>query len=168
VKALKEFDIAFSGLANGKHNYQFKVDKRFFEVFEYADIEDAKLQIEIVLNKLSTFFELDFSIKGELYMACDVCTDMFWQPISSNKQIVVKSGEEFNDDNDELIVIPKADNHINVAQYVFEQIILAIPSRVVHPEGECNQEMIESINKYRIHEEKNDIDPRWAGLKNLN
>jgi uncharacterized metal-binding protein YceD (DUF177 family) len=169
VKDLKEFTIPFSGLSEGKHTFEFEVNKRFFEVFEYSDIEDADISVALTLNKLSTFFDIEFTLKGKVHVACDICTELFWQAIKNHKKIVVKFGEEFNDEDDELIVIPRSESSLNVALYIYEQIILALPSRMVHPKGECNEEMIAHINKYRINEEKkDDIDPRWAGLKNLN
>jgi uncharacterized metal-binding protein YceD (DUF177 family) len=50
---------------------------------------------------------------------------------------------------------------------------MAIPSRSVHDEGECDEEMVKLIEKFQNQpkEEKNkedDIDPRWSALKNLN
>ena len=31
---LRNYDIVFSGLKNGKHEFQFEIDKAFFKLFE--------------------------------------------------------------------------------------------------------------------------------------
>jgi hypothetical protein len=44
----------------------------------------------------------------------------------------------------------------------------------VHEDGDCNEEMVELINKYQQpssdsnSDDDDDIDPRWSALKNLN
>ena len=38
---LKEFDIAFAGLKQGKHEFSFELDKEFFESFGYDDFNSA-------------------------------------------------------------------------------------------------------------------------------
>jgi uncharacterized metal-binding protein YceD (DUF177 family) len=52
---------------------------------------------------------------------------------------------------------------------IYEQVVLSTPSKVVHPEGECDEEMIQQLNKYKVSEaNKETIDPRWEKLKKLN
>ena len=168
-RVLKEFDVPFSGLTTGKHHFEFEANKRFFEEFAYSEVEDARVSVKLQLNKMSTFLELDFELSGELLLPCDVCTVLFWQPIKGRKTMVVKYGEEYNDDEDELVVIPRSDTSVNVAQMIYEQVVLSTPSKVVHPEGECDEEMIQQLNKYKVSEtNKETIDPRWEKLKKLN
>ena len=39
--------------------------------------------------------------------------------------------------------------------------------RVVHPEGECDEDMQEVLHEYVIEEVDKPIDPRWNELKKL-
>lgn len=165
---LKEFNIPFTGLAVGKHHYEFEGNKLFFEEFAYHEAEAAQISAKLQLNKTSTFLEFEFSVDGKLLLPCDVCTANVWQHIKGEKKVVVKFGDEFNDEDDELIIIPRSETSFNVAQLIYELAILSIPSKVVHPEGECDEEMIAQLNKYRISEnDKEDNDPRWDKLKNF-
>ena len=54
---------------------------------------------------------------------------------------------------------------------------VALPYRSVHPEDECNEEMLELLEEYSGYYEEDtdednddddDIDPRWEALKKLN
>ena len=164
--ALKEFDVPFSGLKIGKHDFVFEVKQRFFENFDCEEFTDADVQVNIALNKTSTFLELEFEIKGKVFTECFICTENFWLIISAHKKVVVKFGEDFNDDDDELVIIPKNDTSFNVAQIIYEQVVLALPSRRVHPEGECDQEMLKAINKHRATKEP-ESNPQWDKLKNF-
>jgi uncharacterized metal-binding protein YceD (DUF177 family) len=57
---------------------------------------------------------------------------------------------------------------------LYELISLSLPAKMVHEDGDCNEEMVELINKYQQPssdsktDEDDDIDPRWSALKNLN
>ena len=56
---------------------------------------------------------------------------------------------------------------------------MSLPARSVHPEGECNEEMISILNEYILitedeanersseDDDEEDIDPRWAELNKL-
>jgi uncharacterized metal-binding protein YceD (DUF177 family) len=47
--------------------------------------------------------------------------------------LIVRFGEEFNDDNEELLILPFGEFEINVSQYIYEMIVLSVPLRRVHP-----------------------------------
>jgi len=67
---------------------------------------------------------------------------------------------------------------VDFSQPFYEFICLLIPSRKIHPEGECNQEMLKVMDNYLIVESKDvesedqeeddeEVDPRWAALNKL-
>jgi uncharacterized metal-binding protein YceD (DUF177 family) len=78
--------------------------------------------------------------------------------------------EESEDEN--LIVIPRESYEIEVQQSMYEMIMLALPARSAHKKNECNEDMVRLIEQYMSKpdpkEDKDNIDPRWAALKNLN
>ena len=60
MKVTNEFLIPFIGLKLGKHHFEFQINKKFFENFDYHEFEDCDIKIAIVLEKKSTLLELDF------------------------------------------------------------------------------------------------------------
>ena len=88
----------------------------------------------------------------------------------------IADGEKFQVpstiDDEAIIVIHPDSYQIDVTQPIYEFITISLPPRIVHEEGECNQEMIDSLNKYLSSKKEepkdDDIDPRWSALKNLN
>ena len=129
----KDFLIPFTGLKNGKHSFDFKVDDSFFENYNYNDFNHITADINVLLDKKINLFELHFTSKGFANVPCDVTNQDFDLPIDSEIDLVVKFGEAFNDDHDEILIIPYTEHHINVAQYIYEMIALAIPQKRVHP-----------------------------------
>ena len=57
---------------------------------------------------------------------------------------------------------------IDIAPYLYEFIALGVPLRKVHPENECNPEVIERLHP-EIDEsvEENEISSVWDKLKKL-
>ena len=42
---VKRFDISFVGLKDGTHQYRYDIDETFFDLFDYSDLGEAKIQV---------------------------------------------------------------------------------------------------------------------------
>ena len=171
---LKEYLIPFVGLKIGKHQFDYQIDNTFFKNFDYDEYNAVSVKVDIVLEKKSTMLELDFKHKGTVNVPCDVSGEEFDLPIKGKLKLLVKFGDAFNDDNEELLILPHGEFQVNVAQYIYETIVLSIPLRRVHP-GIKDGSLTEVIQKLeslapkegKTEEQKDDIDPRWENLKKL-
>ncbi|WP_396210394.1 YceD family protein [Flavobacterium sp.] len=171
---LKAYLIPFIGLKIGKHQFDYQVDNTFFAHFDYDEFNDASVKVSVVLEKKSTLLELDFQHKGTVNVPCDVSGEEFDLAIKGKLKLVVKFGDDFNDENEELLILPHGEFQVNVAQYIYESIVLSVPLRRIHPgvkDGSLTEviEKLEALapkeNKESV--QKNDIDPRWENLKKL-
>ena len=176
MKDLKEFDISFIGLKEGMHQFEYRIDKQFFDFFEYDEFNNSNVKVDLSFLKKSTIFELNFSLSGTVEVACDVTNELFDQPIQSQMELIVKFGNEYNDENEELLIIPHSEFKINVAQYIYEAIVLGVPLKRIHPgveDGTLKSEVLEKLKELEVkdldedlEEENNkEIDPRWNKLK---
>ena len=172
---LKEFLIQFSGLKLGKHQFEFLINNTFFKNFDFEEFNDSNIKVKLQLEKKSTMLELDFKHKGTVNVPCDVSGEEFDLPIKGKLKLLVKFGDAFNDENEELLILPHGEFQVNVAQYIYESIILSVPLRRVHPgvkDGSLS-DVIEKLESFSPKENKkeeqqnNDIDPRWENLKKL-
>lgn len=189
---LKNYNIIFTSLPLGKSDFTFELSQSFFDLFEIEqDFENPNLIASIILDKKSTMLELEISLKGDITVPCDLTEELFQQKISNNAELIVKFGDEFDDTDNEIWVIPREEYQVNVAQVLFELAILSVPTKRIHPDvlnGESSSEMIELLDQYSIYEldedaeenekyednsdkrdddDNEDIDPRWAKLKDL-
>ena len=171
---LKEYLIPFVGLKIGKHQFDYQIDNTFFKNFDYDEYNAVSVKVDIVLEKKSTMLELDFKHKGTVNVPCDVSGEEFDLPIKGKLKLLVKFGDDFNDENEELLILPHGEFQFSVAQYIYETIVLSVPLRRVHP-GIKDGSLTEVIQKLeslapkegKTEEQKDDIDPRWENLKKL-
>ncbi|SNY94932.1 Uncharacterized ACR, COG1399 [Flagellimonas pacifica] len=170
---LKEFFIPFSGLKLGKHEFGYEIDNTFFESFEYQEFNAASIDIAAILDKMNNMMELEIEAKGTVNVDCDLTGEPYDQPVSSNLHLVIKFGEEYNDENDEILIIPHGEYQINISQYVYEMLVLAVPQKRIHPgvlDGTLQSEILDKLEELQpkeIKEESENTDPRWDDLKKL-
>lgn len=176
MKKMKAYSISFSGLKIGKHHFDYQIDNTFFKDLDYHEFNDAQLNVRLDFEKKSTLLELNFSVDGQINVNCDLTNEPFDLPIADQLKLVVKFGESYNDDNEEILVLPHGEHEINVAQYIYEMIVLALPLKKVHPgveDGSLKSDILDRLEelspKQKTTEENNDDykDPRWDSLKKL-
>jgi uncharacterized protein len=186
VKFVKNYDIDIIKLKEGKHHFTFKVENEFFDHFQAEDfLNEGNLTIEVILNKLSNLLEVDFNIRGTVVLMCDRSLEEFDYSINENEKVIYKYGEEEQELSEDVFVITPDTQSINVAQLIYEFILLAIPAKKIHPSyrEEMDEEDFEgegsliytsedaSSGSSTQEEEENlenkKIDPRWDILKKL-
>ena len=169
----REFSIPFIGLKEGKHRFGYDIDGLFFESFGYDEFNGANISVDALLNKTSTMMELDIMAKGSVNVNCDLTNEPYNQEIISDLHLVIKFGEAYNDEDDEILILPHGEHQFNIAQYVYEMLVLAVPHKRIHPgalDGTLKSEALEKLQELQPKEsEKKDstTDPRWDGLKKL-
>lgn len=167
---LRNYDIEFIGLKQGKHEFQFEINKAFFELFDTEqEFTNPKITVNVLLDKHSTFLEFWIKTTGTVNLVCDITNENFEHPIENEIKVLVKFGEEYDDSNEEVITIPNTDHAFNIAQLIYEDVVLSIPMKKVSPNvSEEDLEILEKFSPKEQEEETNeDIDPRWEALKKL-
>ena len=164
-----EFLIPVSGLALGRHSYQFEINDDFFTDKEYSEIQQGKASVSLDIDRQETLLTLHFGIAGTVRVACDRCAEEFDLPIEDEREFFVKLGTENAEESDDVAVIDPDAHDFDVSTLIYEFIILAIPMHRVHPEGQCNPEVIAllSAEDEPAEPEEEAIDPRWAALKDI-
>ncbi len=175
MKVLKAYTIPFVGLKLGEHHFDFKIDNTFFQNFEYDEFNAVDVAIDLKFEKKTTLLELFFSAKGFVNVNCDITNEPYDQAINDELKLVVKFGDEYNDDNDDILIVPHGEYEINIAQYIYELIVLSVPAKRVHPgveDGSLQSEILSKLEELSPSEDNpiktsEDIDPRWNNLKKL-
>ena len=178
MNRMKLYSIPFVGLKEGEHNFEFEIGKEFFDAFEYDDFNDASIKVGLKMKKTATMLELSFEAQGSINVNCDLTNEPFDQTIEASLPLIVKFGEEFNDENEEILILPHGEYEVAVQQYIYEMIVLSKPSKLIHPgveDGTLDSDILSRLDEFRIKEnteehgdsDDDDIDPRWNKLKNL-
>ena len=174
MKQLNVFLIPFIGLKLGKHQFEYQISKSFFEDFDFDEFEDSLVKVNVVLEKKSTIMELSFKHKGTVNVPCDLTGEMFDLPIKGKIKVVVQFGEQFNNDNEELLILPHGEHQIDIKQYIYEMIVLSVPLKKTHPgikDGTLKTPALDKLKELSLKDQKQsieeEIDPRWDKLKKL-
>ena len=185
-----EFKLPLKSLPEGTHSFEYHLGKKFFENMESPDIHDADLQVQLTVTYKRELYTLDFTIAGTITLICDRCLDDLIMPVETEYHINVKYGDDYNDEADDLLVIPESDNYLNVAYILYDTVALTVPIKHVHPMGKCNRQMSQMLKKHRARPADDDseledelieemdsmdasdpaeqpTDPRWDALKGL-
>ncbi|HLN54283.1 MAG TPA: DUF177 domain-containing protein [Lentimicrobium sp.] len=167
---LRDFVIPFVGLSNEEHKFEFLIDDKFFASFEYSEIEQAKVKVDVNLNKSERMMVLTFSMLGVIRVTCSRCLDEFDFPVAGEEVLYIKFGSEYKEEDDDVIIIPESETQINLAPFIYDYLSLMVPFRVVHPDNENGESQCDPDVIRRIEEKKQqkDTDPRWDKLKDLN
>ena len=178
MNRLNAYNIDIFKLSNATHNYDFEVSSSFFEAFEESEVNDGQADIIVQLKKSETMIDVNIQVKGSVKLTCDRSSEDFDHLLDTDNNIIFKYGDSWEELSDEVITIPRGEQRINLAQYIYEFIGLAIPMKRLHPrfdqdevEDDETNEMVYSSYDEEEEEsnssETEDVDPRWAKLKGI-
>ncbi len=187
------YNIPLRNLADGLHKFEYVLDDQYFKAIGDADsdIRRGKVNVDITVKSVSSTFEFNFTLNGEVHVPCDRCLDDILIETSSTNRLVVKFGHEYSEESDEIVIIPEEEGEINIAWFLYEFVMLSLPMKHVHAPGKCNKMMSTKLNKHKAvsadpdsdsdetpdmgddfddsadEEISQTTDPRWDGLKGL-
>lgn len=180
-----KYEIAFKAKADGSYSFDYELNSEFFSLFEDPMVESGTLKAHVSMDKSEHMLKFNFDIDGIINAVCDVCLGSFDYQLSCDGQVVVKFGDVAEEISDELVVISKDDDSIDISQWLYDIICVNLPIRFEHPldsdgNSTCDPEMLEKLSQYLVtdltetDENKADesnnsgeTDPRWDALKGL-
>ena len=142
--------------------------------FEYDEFHQVDLSLKVVLDKKPNMLKIDLSFEGSVNVSCDRTNEPFDLTLNGNYHYVVKFGQERDDMHDELVILPPGAYEVNIQQQVYESIVLALPSKRIHPgiaEGTLESDVLKQLEALKPNgtdqDQSDSVDPRWDGLKKL-
>ncbi|MBE9466276.1 DUF177 domain-containing protein [Dyadobacter sp. UP-52] len=164
-----------------QYDYDMESGDAFFQELEQDLIEHGQFKTHVVLTKSATMLQLHFHTEGSVELLCDRTLEPFEEPVISDDRIILKFGDRDEELTDEIEIINRNTNRINVAKYVFEFIALSLPVKKLHPslrteddtddESEDDEVILVYSSADDEETDENDseekIDPRWEALKKL-
>jgi len=160
----RDFDIAFRGLALGQHEFQYDLDDTFFTLFEYSDYRGLHGTAELMMLKSETVLDLELRFTGTIEAPCDITNELYTQTLENSFAMQIKFDDEYNDENEELLILPHGNYQFNAGQMIYELVVLGIPSKLLGPNAGNG---IEDLIEEEEDETEEKTDPRWDQLKNL-
>ncbi len=168
MDALAQFNIPVSGLGDGVHSFDFQIDNSFFKHFESSPVKEGQFDVKVLFDKRPDLYVLNFDLKGNITTTCDRCLDEFNLPVNSVQDLMVKFDETEHEEAD-IVYIIRGSKHFNVAKYIYEFMLLAIPIIKTHDlAGEnCNEDMTKYLENGAEESIEKTENPVWDALKDF-
>ncbi len=164
------YSIPIGGLKGGHYSFTFGINNMFFDLFEVSEIKEGELIAAIEIEKRPSLIEIGVRISGKVRICCDRCLEMFDHPVECENKLLVNFGNQKDESDPEIITLQRDENELDLKQYFYEYIHLALPIQRIHPdnangESTCDPLMLRKLKEHLVEETKSD--PRWDELKKL-
>ena len=182
MKFWKTFDIEVIKYKEGLHEVDFPIGDAFFQQVEGNELlEKGTLTAWVKVDKGANLIELTFHIVGKVELVCDRSLETFEHPLDFTEKMIYKFGSEVKEIDESVMMITRDTPSINVAQLIYEFILLALPLKKIHPDyrNELDEEdnelegslvyLDEAFNEDSSEEKESTspVDPRWEKLGKL-
>lgn len=156
---LNTYKIDIFRLENKQYLHEFEGNDDFFEALDQELIQKGKFKAKVVLNKNETMIQMMYHITGSVELTCDRSLDLFDFPVDITQKMILKFSDHNEEITEELMLIDRNTQYINVAQDIFDFIGLQIPIKKLHPRFIKDEVTYESLmKKFEEEYEEEDID----------
>jgi len=169
----REFEIAFVGLKPGVHEYNYRINDKFFIEYQEQDFKNVEANVRLLLEKNSSFMILRFQVGGKAEVICDRCSNELPLQLFEDFTVTIKMTDEpelMNDQEEDpdVYYISRGESHIDVKDWIYEFVNLSIPMQKTcdyeNMDGPyCNPAAKEVLNNMKPGEGKQN--PLWKGLE---
>jgi uncharacterized metal-binding protein YceD (DUF177 family) len=147
------YSIAYKGLKEGSHTFEWKVGDDFWTTHADGGIIRGEANVAAVLEKGTTgVMRITVEIVGTVTVPCDRCLEDCNLPVNFRGELAVKVSEEASKEDlpfeGDILWLNPGDATIDLEQYIYESVVLALPLQRIHPEdvhGQplCNPAMLQ-------------------------
>jgi uncharacterized metal-binding protein YceD (DUF177 family) len=171
MDTLKEYNIYLKSLKTGTYHFDYEIDWEFFRHYESSLIKQGRFKVDLELEFRSKLMDLNFTVSGVLDTNCDRCTADISLPIQGEYRLLVKFEPDKKYEAEVIYLSPET-QVLNVAQYIYECIALAVPFKKVYDcESEiprpCDMTIVGKLENPETEKEEQSVNPTWDLLKKM-
>lgn len=150
---LSKYRIDIFRLENKCYVHDFEGDDAFFQALEQDLIERGHFKATVSLDKTETMIQLVYNIIGSVELTCDRSLELFDYPVDVTQRMILKFADHTEELTEELMLLDRNVQQINVAQDIFDFIGLQIPIKKLHPRFQTE----EAMDDVSFDEEEDDL-----------
>lgn len=137
---------------------KFHLTKSYFEALDVDDMNDGSLDVSLSVREASgDTYDLTFGINGYVVVKCDRCLDDLAIAVDVEEKIKVASFDCAYPSDD--INTAESNDSYDIAWDIYEFVELSLPLKKIHPDGECNSEMVQLLESMSVSEIHDDSSP---------
>lgn len=170
----RAFEIAFVGLKEGEHVFNYELENEFFTDRNLEEAINIKANVNLILDKHTGFMQLKFEVGGTAQSNCDRCGNPVELELWDDFNMVVKIVEDpevmnNSEEDPDIFYISRGESHIDVANWLYDFVLLSIPTQRMCKTTEeggkgCNPEVLEKLKEMEERTRKNESNNIWKGL----
>lgn len=160
--------------------FEWDVDDAFFGDIDGL-VKRGSMHVSAECVNAGSIFKFMIHSVGTVIVPCDRCLADLELRIDTEDELAVKLGDDYADDGD-CVVVPETEGVLDLAQFIYEFIVLSMPITCQHEPGKCDDAMMQTLSMHQAarsgqegdenedqNEESNDgpVDERWAALAKL-
>ena len=139
-------NINLAHVAEAAKRLDIELTDRFFADLEQEEISGGDIHAEIFVRATARdIYNVQVKVKGNVIVACDRCLDPLQIEVEASDTLKVKDADPEDCDADDMLYLEANNPCYDFSWQVYEIIETSLPMQRVHPEGECNKDMVSYI-----------------------
>jgi uncharacterized metal-binding protein YceD (DUF177 family) len=175
MESKRAYEIAFVGLKQGEHEFNYVLEDKFFTEKGSDHIENMNATVKLTLEKNVGFMLLKFQTGGKAHANCDRCGNDLTVNLWDEFNMVIKlieNPDEMNalEEDADIFYIARTESHIEISDWLYEFVLLSIPVQNVCGEDAngktlCNEDVLKKLAEMKIQSEEIKENSIWKGLE---
>lgn len=118
----------------------------FFADLEQEEIIGGEIHVDVLVHSpISDLYNLNIKVEGNVEVQCDRCLDSLKIDVNAEDTIKVKDADFSDSDAEDIHYCDGPHSVYDISWDVYEIIETSLPMQRVHPQGQCNKQMLSFI-----------------------
>lgn len=152
-------NINLAQAAEAAKRLNIELTDRFFADLEQEEISGGEVRLDIsVKPPVGNVYKVYVKAEGYVTVACDRCLDPLQIDVDTEDVLKIKDADPEDADAMDMLYLEANTSCYDISWQVYEIIETSLPMQRVHPDGECNPEMLGFIMSNPKDEQEENLD----------
>lgn len=159
MQSVNLLNINLAQAAEAAKRLNIELTDRFFADLEQEEISGGEVRLDIsVKPPVGNVYKVYVKAEGYVTVACDRCLDSLQIDVNTEDVLKIKDTDPENADAMDMLYLEANTSCYDISWQVYEIIETSLPMQRVHPDGECNPEMLGFIMSNSEDEQERNLD----------
>ena len=152
-------NINLAQAAEAAKRLNIELTDRFFADLEQEEISGGEVRLDICVKPpVGNVYKVYVKAEGSVTVACDRCLDPLQIDVDTEDVLKIKDADPEDADAMDMLYLEANTSCYDISWQVYEIIETSLPMQRVHPDGECNPEMLGFIMSNSEDEQERNLD----------
>lgn len=148
MQTMEQFKVDFKRIHADAEIRNVRLDSLFFEQLDQEEINGGDVNVRLILQEKDDVYIVEVNIVGNVIVSCDRCMADLQLPVNTSEVIKFKYGEEDHSDTNNYEYIHDLVKPYDLSWLIYEIVEVSLPISRVHPDGKCDERMMEILKQY--------------------